>query len=416
MKGKIALIICALLATLFSSPQAFSTNKIIKAPVVIKKAGRTSTSIPNTILSGNGIPAKTIGIDGDFYIDLKNANLYGPKTKGLWKFALSLRIPALPAINGSDGAKGNTGEQGATGSTGNTGANGAAGSSGPVGAQGEVGVAGNPGAAGSKGDTGNVGATGATGETGITGAKGDVGSIGSSGSTGARGETGLTGQTGLQGSPGTNGSNGAVGAAGSTGNSGSNGSTGARGETGLTGQTGLQGSPGTNGTNGSNGAVGAAGADGTNGSKGDTGDQGAAGISRSMYVEIGQTIVSTAVPGAPTSWLNFATLDALGLYTFELIYDGVFSSDTFLTKISLGLTLSTVNATSVFNYRVFSSDTNAYLDGNGGRHYQFLVIGTISTIGSNSLRLKIVDQLGLTGSVMVSFLGNALFNKVGSLG
>ena len=135
-----------------------------------------------------------------------------------------------------------------------------------------------------------------------------------------------------------------------------------------------------------------------------------------MYVEIGQTIVSTAVPGAPTSWLNFATLDALGLYTFELIYDGVFSSDTFLTKISLGLTLSTVNATSVFNYRVFSSDTNAYLDGNGGRHYQFLVIGTISTIGSNSLRLKIVDQLGLTGSVMVSFLGNALFNKVGSLG
>ena len=455
MKGKIALVIFALIATLFSSPQAFSINKTNKTTVVIKNAGRTSTSIPNTILSGNGIPAKTIGIDGDFYIDLKNAILYGPKTKGLWKFALSLRIPALPAINGSDGAKGNTGEQGATGSIGNTGAIGAAGSSGAVGAQGEVGVAGNPGAAGSKGDTGNVGATGATGETGITGAKGDVGSIGSSGSTGARGETGLTGQTGLQGNPGTNGTNGAVGstgavgAAGSTGNSGSSGSPGARGETGLTGQTGLQGSPGTNGsngavgaagaagaagadgTNGSNGAVGAAGADGangskgdtglagadgTNGSKGDTGNQGAAGISIAYWVSIPMITFLTNEDSHFQDSEIFFSMSQNSNYTFEILIGGLLpltSTEDF--KINAVIICST-GCSTLQQFAVISNEiSNA--NNMPNKQYGIRILGVVANgAESPDLRIRLSIKTATTIVTSVMFSGKGIVNKVGSLG
>ena len=46
-----------------------------------KAAGRTAASIPNTVLSGIGAPSNTVGIDGDFYIDIKNLNIYGPKMK-----------------------------------------------------------------------------------------------------------------------------------------------------------------------------------------------------------------------------------------------------------------------------------------------------------------------------------------------
>jgi len=36
-------------------------------------------------LSGNGLPASDVGVDGDFYIDLDdNSAVYGPKTNGVW--------------------------------------------------------------------------------------------------------------------------------------------------------------------------------------------------------------------------------------------------------------------------------------------------------------------------------------------
>ena len=111
MKTKATLIACALIATLISSPQAFPAGK---TSLVVKEPVRSSKSIPNTILSGTGIPLKTLGIDGDFYIDVKNANLYGPKTKGVWKLATTLRIAdtkeMVVPVAGIDGAKGNTGE------------------------------------------------------------------------------------------------------------------------------------------------------------------------------------------------------------------------------------------------------------------------------------------------------------------
>ena len=109
MKTKTTLIAFAVITTLISSPQAFPAGK---TSLVVKDAARSSKSIPNTILSGNVIPLKTVGIDGDFYIDLKNANLYGPKTKGVWKLATTLRVPETKDVvvptAGIDGAKGNT--------------------------------------------------------------------------------------------------------------------------------------------------------------------------------------------------------------------------------------------------------------------------------------------------------------------
>ena len=72
-------------------------------------AGRTAKSIANTVLSGAGVPAKSLGIDGDFYIDTKSMNMYGPKKKNSWPLPVSLRGPQGPAgIAGSDGKNAST--------------------------------------------------------------------------------------------------------------------------------------------------------------------------------------------------------------------------------------------------------------------------------------------------------------------
>jgi len=222
-----------------------------KTSVIIKKAGRATTFTPNTILSGSGVPAKTLGIDGDFYIDIKSANLYGPKTKGAWKLATSLRSVdtrdlSLPAsgTDGAAGAKGATGDRGLTGASGSNGATGATGdrgltgltgASGSTGATGANGLKGDSGAAGAAGVTGLTGSAGAAGAAGITGAKGDTGDTGAAGITGAKGDTGLTGLTG------TNGAAGLTGAAGTPGVKGDTGLTGSAGAAGGTGATGSAG-------------------------------------------------------------------------------------------------------------------------------------------------------------------------------
>ncbi len=130
-----------------------------------KAAGRTGATVVNTILSGVGVPSKTTGINGDFYIDTKNANLYGPKTNGVWKLTTSLR--ALPT-------KATSTAPGATGSTGSTGSTGASGLIGPRGL---------PGIAGDKGATGLTGAAGSAGTPGTPGGTGPAGPPGSSGVT-----------------------------------------------------------------------------------------------------------------------------------------------------------------------------------------------------------------------------------------
>ena len=146
-------------------------------PTNSNAAGRAS-DVVNTIRSGSGVPAATLGNDGDFYIDLKSMNFYGPKKNKLWPLPISLRGPV-----------------GATGPSGADGKNGSAASA----------TAGVPGPAGPKGDTG---ATGPAGATGATGPAGPAGS--NTGTAGPKGDTGATGATGPAGPKGDTGTAGAI--------------------------------------------------------------------------------------------------------------------------------------------------------------------------------------------------------------
>ena len=137
--------------TSLNSAQANTLKKIS-----ISKAGRVVTPGINTLLSGKGAPKSTLGIDGDFYIDTKAMNIYGPKVKGKWPAGVSLKGTA--GTNGTNGTNGSTGATGATGAKG-TATNGVDGATGPTDASGSSGS----GSAGSPGATGATGATGAQG-------------------------------------------------------------------------------------------------------------------------------------------------------------------------------------------------------------------------------------------------------------
>jgi hypothetical protein len=216
------------------------------------------TTVVNTILSGTAIPTKAIGIDGDFYIDTKNANLYGPKTKGVWKIATSLKQTDTKSVTTV------IGEQGGMGATG------------PQGEKGDKGATGNTGAAGSNGSTGATGLTGAKGNDGATGVSGVAGSIGATGSvgaTGAKGDTGLTGATGAAGA------------------------TGAKGDTGLTGGKGDAGTVGAKG------------------------DAGAAGISNTKFIAFNNISINTGTSGI-SGTSTFLTTTAVGNYEFQILISG----------------------------------------------------------------------------------------------
>ena len=145
-------------------------------------AGRTAKSIANTVLSGAGVPAKSLGIDGDFYIDTKSMNMYGPKKNNSWPLPVSLRGPQGPAgIAGSDGKNASTSSVSA-GAAGAAGPQGPAGPAGPAGPKGETGATGPQGPAGPAGsNTGTAGPAGPKGDTGATGAQGPKGDTGTAG-------------------------------------------------------------------------------------------------------------------------------------------------------------------------------------------------------------------------------------------
>ena len=183
----LALLITPLLITgnLTTSAQA---NPLKKS--TISKAGRVVTPGINTLLSGKGAPKSTKGIDGDFYIDTNNMNIYGPKTNDKWPAPVPLKgAPGTNGTNGSNGATGATGAKG-TSTTGSDGAPGAPGATGPSGAPGSTGPAG----------SGSPGAAGSNGASGSNGTNGTNGSPGSIGATGPKGETGTVGLTGPAGS------------------------------------------------------------------------------------------------------------------------------------------------------------------------------------------------------------------------
>lgn len=148
-------------------------NQLTPANVIA--AGRANAATTNTIRSGNGVPAASLGIDGDFYIDLKTMNFYGPKANKRWPIPTSLRGPTGAAgPSGVDGKNGTT----ASATAGAAGATGPAGPAGPKGDTGATGPKGEIGAAGAAG-TGSAGPKGDTGAQGPAGPKGDAGSAGS---------------------------------------------------------------------------------------------------------------------------------------------------------------------------------------------------------------------------------------------
>ena len=156
----------------FTKILLISLITILISPTTVQAAGRTGNTVANTILSGAGVPSAKLGLTGDFYLDIKSMNFYGPKKNNLWPIPISLK--------GTTGPVGPSGVDGKNGSS----ANATAGSAGATGSAGSQGPAGSTGLAGS---TGPAGATGAAGPTGLTGAAGATGATGSAGATGASG-------------------------------------------------------------------------------------------------------------------------------------------------------------------------------------------------------------------------------------
>ena len=218
------------------------------------------------ILSGQGQPENTKGEDGDYYLDLANADLYGPKTKGAW---------GTPALN-LKGAAGKDGKDGANGTNGTTpriGDNGnwwvgntdlgvkAQGAQGQKGQDGRDGQNGQNGATPRIGDNGNwwVGNT----DLGVK-AQGTQGQKGQDGATPRIGDNGnwWVGNTDLgvkaQGTQGQKGQDGATPRIGDNGNwwvGNTDLGVKAQGAQGQKGQDGRNGQDGRDGQNGRDGAI-----------------------------------------------------------------------------------------------------------------------------------------------------------------
>ena len=376
MKGSKSLIAATLAISVAMLPSAIAAEK-----TSTKAAGPTTKTVVNTILSGAGTPSKSLGINGDFYIDTKNLNLYGPKTKGVWKVTTSLRaneVPVVSNIVGETGAMGQTGPKGEKGATGATGATGPKGDTGPQGTQGLQGVQGVQGVKGENGAPGVQGATGAKGETGAQG---------------VQGATGLTGATGSQGAPGAKGD------------------TGATGLTGAQGIQGVQGAKGDTGSQGPQGATGSTGAQGVQGAKGDTGSTGEAGVSISKFVIIPLTTLATGADGNNATNIFF-TADSNGSYTFEVLLSGTVS---ILNPLKLYAEIVSGNAP-IGNQFAVASDSTSAVNGIAGRHYGFRILGAVANVNvGTSFSIK-VGIYTAADSINIMFMGRALVNKVGSIG
>ena len=397
---------------------AIAPSAIAVPKTTAKAAGRITTTVVNTILNGFGAPSKAVGIDGDFYIDTKNLNLYGPKVKGVWKVGTSLKQTDSKSVTtvigepGSIGDRGPQGDRGDKGATGNTGATGSAGLNGAVGATGANGIDGEIGAPGIIGATGAKGDTGLTGAVGAQGVKGDAGTNGVAGAQGIKGDAGINGASGAQGIKGDAGANGASGSNGSAGAQGIKGDTGSSGAAGTQGIKGDAGTTGTQGTQGIKGDAGTTGTQGVQGETGTAGAPGAAGISVSYFVDLGTWTLSTDVSVGTSDSNTFINLGT-GSYTFEILVDGTFSPD---TSAAMTIGMQVISSAGTLDFRAFASDSAAYINSYGNRHYQFLIIGKIVCTGATTLKMRAIDEHGATGNNLLIFTGRALINKVGSIG
>ena len=407
-KGKTLLIKIVSIALIALIPMA-SADAVTKP----KAAGRTAASIPNTILSGFGAPSNAIGIDGDFYIDTKNLNIYGPKMKKKWPKAVSLK--GSNGLDGTDGKSGSDGKTVTNASTvaGPTGVQGFPGAPGDIGPKGEQGLRGEVGATGEQGVAGPAGAQGSIGLTGAIGIQGPAGfgSQGAPGATGATGAQGPGGATGSQGPTG-NGATGEQGVAGPTGTSGANGNVGATGSTGPQGATGPTGLTGAQGTSGAAGATGLTGNVGATGAKGDQGIQGENGFSQVTWVPILTWNLSTSVPGAGTDSPSFASLAIGKTYYINISVHGISSK---LTGYFTAELIPSSTPT-FFMMDQSVSEANVYNGISSSHTYSFVLHGVI-TVGASvtSFTLRVSDGAGITTSYPMTLIGKAAFVMVGSI-
>lgn len=149
-----------------------------------------------SLLTGEGVPASTLGKDGDTYIDLSTFDLY-TKASGAWT--------KKGNIKGSAGAAGTKGDTGLTGQTGPAGATGSQGPAGQTGATGQTGADGKAGSSVLSGSGVPEASLGSDGDTYLDIDTGDIykKADGAWSKTGnIKGDTGATGQTGADGKAG----------------------------------------------------------------------------------------------------------------------------------------------------------------------------------------------------------------------
>ena len=424
------------IAVLSISLILISNAELISADATTKPkaAGRTAASIPNTILSGVGAPSNAIGIDGDFYIDVKNSNIYGPKIKSKWPAPVSLK--GSSGINGADGKSGSDGKtitnaSNLAGPRGEQGLQGAQGIPGDIGPKGEQGVRGEVGATGAQGIAGPTGIQGPIGLTGAIGLQGPAGSgsqgaPGATGATGVQGPAGATGSqgpagsgaTGAQGPAGPTGATGATGSIGATGLTGLTGATGAAGATGLTGSqgptgpTGLTGAQGPSGASGAAGATGLTGGTGATGATGSQGIQGANGFSQVSWVPITTWNLSSATPGTSADSTSFASLAIGKTYYVNISVHGISG------KVGGFLTAELIPSStpSFFLMDQSVAEANVFNGVSSSHTYSFDLHGVI-TVGSasTSFTFRVTDGGGHTGTYPMTLIGKAAFIMVGAV-
>jgi hypothetical protein len=383
-----------------------------------KAAGRTAASIPNTILSGFGAPSNAIGIDGDFYIDSKNLNIYGPKMKKKWPAAVSLK-----GSDGSDGSAGKSGSDGKTITTASTvagpsGVQGFQGIPGDIGPRGEQGLRGEVGATGEQGIAGPAGAQGSIGLTGAIGIQGPAG-FGSQGAPGATGATGAQGPSGATGSPGLSGATGATGAQGPGGATGSQGpsGSGATGAQGPAGPTGNNGATGSVGATGSTGAQGATGPTGLTGATGTAGSIGATGLSIGLFGNISFANNLLGGPSSTTTSATFLVIEAGKSYVLHIqihIHSAVNALDA-VDQI-MGISFTATGASPVITAKYFYAAGTFYRDSTKVFEvtmYADVVINGASTNANSDLVINLYSP----DSVLTALVPSGSFTgvKVGSV-
>ena len=258
----------------------YGSQRLMSVPYAMY--AKTAGAQLNQWRYGSGVPAGTLGVFGDFYLNTTNGNVYYKSNATTWVLTGSIMGPAgATGAQGPQGLTGATGPVGATGAQGPQGLTGATGPAGATGAQGPAGVAGPQGPQGIQGATGPIGPSGLNGNSilngsnppiATTGVDGDfyintsnntiygpksngvwpagVSMIGPTGPVGAQGLTGATGPAGAQGPQGLTGATGPAGAQGPQGLTGATGPAGAQGPQGLTGATGPAGPQGAQGIQG----------------------------------------------------------------------------------------------------------------------------------------------------------------------